>query len=72
VLLTPPNIQNHVDEKSYRPAIRLKRIPLNEAEQFLPTSWIISNTRFFIIQKTTISLFLQLNQNEVEKNAQKN
>ncbi len=40
--LTPPDIQNHIDSvtpKSYRPAIRIKRIPLIEAEQFLPPGW---------------------------------
>jgi len=41
-LPTPPDIHNQIDdekEKCYRPAIRLKRISLAEAEQFLPPAW---------------------------------
>jgi hypothetical protein len=45
-LPTPPNVYNQIDdgnEKLYRPAIRLKRISLAEAENFLPAVWKTSN-----------------------------
>jgi hypothetical protein len=45
-LPTPPDIHNQIDDKnevSYRPAIRIKRISLAEAENFLPPIWKTSN-----------------------------
>ncbi len=43
---TPASVPNPIDngsEKSCRPVIRLKRIPLSDAESFLPLAWQIRN-----------------------------
>ncbi|UJR31361.1 hypothetical protein I4U23_018855 [Adineta vaga] len=76
-LPTLPDRNNHIDEnienreQFYRPAIRIKRIPLAEAELFLPEGWKLTKSKRGRKKGQKKSATINSNANPIKKSPRK-